>query len=143
MKDRLPLVADLLMDAAHADDTLEGEEKVAVKRLLREILEAPTLPMDLDFRIEEFSPQRFDLAATAAAFANEPPAIKRRLLELCAAVHAADGEIDFSEDEQLRRVGAALGVPPESFDDMVVTVIEEIELGEDLDRLRYGDTPPG
>jgi uncharacterized tellurite resistance protein B-like protein len=143
MKDRLPLVADLLMDAAHADDTLEGEEKVAVKRLLREILEAPTLPMDLDFRIEEFSPQRFDLAATAAAFANEPLVIKRRLLELCAAVHAADGEIDFSEDEQLRRVGAALGLPPESFDDMVVTVIEEIELGEDLDRLRYGDTPPG
>jgi uncharacterized tellurite resistance protein B-like protein len=138
MKDRLPLVADLLMDAAHADDTLEGEEKAAVKRLLREILEAPTLPMDLDFRIEEFSPQRFDLTATAAAFADEPPAVKRRLLELCAAVHAADGEIELSEDEQLRRVGHALGLPPESYDDMVVTVIEEIELGDDLDRLRYG-----
>src|SRR5580692_4835645 len=116
MKDRLPLVADLLMDAAHADDTLEGEEKAAVKRLLREILEAPTLPMDLDFRIEEFAPEGFDLATTAAAFANEPPAIKRRLLELCAAVHAADGEIELSEDEQLRRVAAALGMPPESYD---------------------------
>ena len=141
MKDRLPLVADLLMDAAHADDALEGEEKAAVKRLLREILEAASLPMDLDFRIEEFSPQRFDLAATAAAFANDPPALKRRLLELCAAVHAADGEIELSEDEQLRRVGAALGLPAESYDDMVVTVIEELELGEDLERLRYGDTP--
>jgi uncharacterized tellurite resistance protein B-like protein len=141
MKDRLPLVADLLMDAAHADDTLEGEEKAAVKRLLREILEAPTLPMDLDFRIEEFAPEHFDLAATAAAFASEPPAIKRRLLELCAAVHAADGEIEFSEDEQLRRVAAALGMPPESYDDMVVSVIEEIELGDDLERLRYGDAP--
>ena len=143
MKDRLPLVADLLMDAAHADDTLQGEEKAAVKRLLREILEAPSLPMDLDFRIEEFSPQRFDLAATAAAFANEAPALKRRLLELCAAVHAADGEIEFSEDEQLRRVATALGLPPESYDDMVVTVLEELELGEDLERLRYGDPPPG
>ena len=141
MKDRLPLVADLLMDAAHADDALEGEEKAAVKRLLREILESPTLPMDLDFRIEEFVPERFDLAATAAAFSHEPPAIKRRLLELCAAVHAADGEIEFSEDEQLRRVGQALGLPAESYDDMVVTVIEEIELGDDLERLRYGDTP--
>ena len=141
MKDRLPLVADLLMDAAHADDALEGEEKAAVKRLLREILEAPTLPMDLDFRIEEFAPERFDLAATTAAFAHEPLAIKRRLLELCAAVHAADGEIEFSEDEQLRRVGQALGLPAESYDDMVVTVIEEIELGDDLERLRYGDTP--
>ena len=141
MKDRLPLVADLLMDAAHADDTLEGEEKVAVKRLLREILEEPVLPMDLDFHIEEFAPGKFDLAKTAAAFANEPPQIKRRLLELCAAVHAADGEIDFSEDEQLRRVGAALGLPPESYDDMVVSVIEEIDLGEDLERLRYGGPP--
>jgi uncharacterized tellurite resistance protein B-like protein len=141
MKDRLPLVADLLMDAAHADDALEGEEKAAVKRLLREILEAPTLPMDLDFRVEEFAPERFDLAATAAAFMHEAPAIKRRLLELCAAVHAADGEIEFSEDEQLRRVGEALGLPAESYDDMVVTVLEEIELGDDLERLRYGDTP--
>jgi uncharacterized tellurite resistance protein B-like protein len=141
MKDRLPLVADLLMDAAHADDTLHGEEKAAVKRLLCGILETTTLPMDLDFHIEEFAPARFDLAATAAAFANEPPAIKRRLLELCAAVHAADGEIEFSEDEQLRRVAKALNLPPESYDDMVVTVVEEIELGDDLERLRYGDAP--
>jgi uncharacterized tellurite resistance protein B-like protein len=143
MKDRLPLVADLLMDAAHADDRLEGEEKVAVKRLLRDVLEAPTLPMDLDFRIEEFVPERFDLATTAAAFVNEPPALKRRLLELCAAVHASDGEIEFSEDAQLRRVAQALGLPPESYDDMLVTVIEEIDLGEDLERLRYGDAPRG
>ena len=141
MKDRLPLVADLLMDAAHADDTLEGTEKAAVKRLLRELLESPTLPMDLDFRIEEFAPEKFDLGATAAAFVNEPPAIKRRLLELVACVHAADGEIEFSEDEQLRRVAKALGLPPESYDDMVVSVVEEIELGEDLERLRYGDEP--
>jgi uncharacterized tellurite resistance protein B-like protein len=143
MKDRLPLVADILMDAAHADDTLAGEEKAAVKRLLREVLEEPALPMDLDFHIEEFSPARFDLKATAAAFANEPPAIKRRLLELCAAVHAADGEIDFTEDEQLRRVADALGLAPESYADMVVTVLEEIELGEDLDRLRYGEEGRG
>jgi uncharacterized tellurite resistance protein B-like protein len=143
MKDRLPLVADILMDAAHADDTLAGEEKAAVKRLLREILEEPSLPMDLDFHIEEFAPGRFDLKATAAAFANEPPAIKRRLLELCAAVHAADGEIDFTEDEQLRRVADAMGLAPESYADMVVTVIEEIDLGEDLDRLRYGEESAG
>ena len=140
MKDRLPLVADLLMDAAHADNTLEGEEKLAVKRILREILEAPALPMDLEFHIEEFSPERFDLAATAAAFARDPPALKRRLLELCATVHASDGEIDFSEDEQLRRVAAALGLPAESYADMLVVVVEEIDLGEDLDRLRYGES---
>jgi uncharacterized tellurite resistance protein B-like protein len=138
MKDRLPLVADLLMDAAYADERLEGEEKPMVKRLLREILDLPTLPMDIDFRVDEFDPKRFDRAATVAAFVADPPAMRRRLLELIAAVHAADGEIDFAEDEHLRGVGAALGLRPEEFQELVVEIIEEIDLGEDLDRLRYG-----
>jgi uncharacterized tellurite resistance protein B-like protein len=138
MKDRLPLVADLLMEAAHADQRLEGEEKDAVKRLLREILEVATLPMDVAFRIDEFDPARFDRAEAVAAFAGDSERLKLRLLELIAAVHVADGEIDFAEDAHLRAVGAALGLPPDSFKDMVVDVVEEIELGEDLDHLRYG-----
>ena len=138
MKDRLPLVADLLMEAAYADARLDGEEKDAVKRLLREILELPTLPMDLDFRIDEFDLERFDRGQVVAAFAGDAPHLKRRLLELVAAVHIADGEIDFAEDAHLRAVGEALGLPPESFKELVVDVVEEIDLGEDLDHLRYG-----
>jgi uncharacterized tellurite resistance protein B-like protein len=138
MKDRLPLVADLLMGAAYADDRLDGEEKDAVRRLLRELLEVATLPMDLDFRVNEFDPKGFDRAATAASFAGDPPAIKRRLLELIAAVHVADGEIDFAEDDYLRAVGEGLGLPPEAFKELVVDVVEEIDLGADLDHLRYG-----
>src|SRR5436190_145698 len=144
VKDRLPLVADLLMDAAHADARLEGEEKKTVRRLLRELLGAPALPIDLDFRVEEFEPARFDLAATAGAFARDSDAVKRRLLELLAAVHAADGELDFAEDEQLRRVGAALGLGQEQYDDLLVTIVDEIhldEVAEDLERLRYGEAP--
>ena len=102
LPDRLPLLADLLMDAAYADDHLEGEEKMAVKRLLREILDAQTLPMDLDFRIDEFDPQKFDRAKTLGAFASDSKELKKRLIELVAAVHASDGEIDFAEDAQLR-----------------------------------------
>lgn len=138
MKDRLPLVADLLMDAAYADERLEGEEKPMVKRLLREILDVQALPMDIDFRVDEFDPQRFDRDATVAAFAADPAELKHRLLELVAVVHGADGEIDFAEDEHLRAVGAGLGLPPEAFQELVVDIIEEIDLGEDLDRLRYG-----
>jgi uncharacterized tellurite resistance protein B-like protein len=138
MKDRMPFVADLLMAAAHADDKLHGEEKPAVRRFLRELLEAPALPIDLDFRIEEFNPATFDLATVAAAFAGDPPATKRKLLELIAAVHAADGELDFVEDAQLRKVAAALGVPEADYEDLVITIVEELELGDDLDRVRYG-----
>ena len=138
MKDRLPFVADLLMEAAHADDRLAGEEKDAVKSLLCGILEVPSLPMDLAFHIDEFDAKGFDHGAATKAFADDPPALKKRLLELIAAVHAADGEIDFAEDTHLRAVGAALGLPEESFKDLVVDVIEEIDLGDDLERLRYG-----
>ena len=138
MKDRLPLVADLLMDAAHADNRLHGEEKDAVKALLCSILEVPTLPMDLAFHIDEFDAKGFDRRAAAQAFAGDPPELKKRLLELIAAVHAADGEIDFAEDAHLRAVGAALGLPAEAFKELVVDVVEEIDLGDDLERIRYG-----
>src|SRR5262245_32118317 len=138
MKDRLPLVADLLMEAAHADDRLHGEEKDAVRRLLCEILEVQALPMDLDFHINEFDAKTFDRKTATSAFAGDPPALKKRLLELIAVVHAADGEIDFAEDAHMRAVGEALGLSPDDFKDLVVDVVEEIDLGEDLDHLRYG-----
>jgi len=138
MKDRLPLVADLLMDAAHADDRLEGEEKDTVKRLLCSILEVQTLPMDLAFRIDEFDARAFDRGSATQAFTADSAALKKKLLELIAAVHIADGEIDFAEDAHLRAVGEALGLPPDSFKELVVDVVEEIDLGDDLDHLRYG-----
>jgi tellurite resistance protein len=139
MKDRLPIVADLLMDAAFADARLEGDEKEAVKRLLRDLLDSQALPMDVDFRIDEFDPAKFDRAAAAAAFAADPEPLKLRLLELVAVVHAADGEIDFAEDDHLRALGRALGLPPEAFKALVVDVVEEMDdIGQDLEQLRYG-----
>ena len=138
MKDRLPLVADLLMEAAHADNRLHGDEKDTVRRLLCEILEVQALPMDVDFHIDEFDAGGFDRSAAVAAFAGDPPAVKRRLLELIGAVHAADGEIDFAEDDHMRAVGAALGLPPEAFKELVVDIVEEIDV-EVVEKIRYGD----
>src|SRR5688572_25955241 len=131
MKDRLPLVADLLMEAAHADKRLHGDEKDAVRRLLREILEVQALPMDVDFHIDEFDAGRFDRSAAVAAFAGDPPAVKRRLLELIGAVHAAD--------DHMRAVGAALGLPPEAFKELVVDIVEEIDV-EVVEKIRYGQS---
>jgi uncharacterized tellurite resistance protein B-like protein len=141
-RDRLPLIADLLMDAAHADHQLAGEEKAAVRRLLREVMGADALPMDLDFRIDEFSPEKFNLVQTGNAFAHDSLAQKRRLIELCAAVHAADGELAMAEDEHLRRVAAAIGLPTAQFQDLVVDILEDVENlevdAEDLEKLRRG-----
>jgi len=141
-RDRLPLIADLLMDAAYADRQLAGDEKIAVRRLLREVMGADALPMDLDFRIDEFAPARFDLVQTGMAFAHDSLPQKRRLIELCAAVHAADGELDMAEDEHLRRVAAAIGLPTAQFQDLVIDILEDVENvevdAEDLEMLRRG-----
>jgi uncharacterized tellurite resistance protein B-like protein len=128
MQDRIPLVADILMAAAHADAQLDGKERAAVVRLLRQVLGGGALPMDLQFRIDEFAPAEFDLGETAAAFAGDPPATRRRLLELVAAVHGADDEYDLSEDEFLRRLGAALGLPEDHYRDLAAVVLEEIDI---------------
>jgi uncharacterized tellurite resistance protein B-like protein len=128
MKDRIPLVADILMGAAHADAHLHGEERAAVRRLLRQVLGGEALPMDLEFRIDEFDAATFDLGEAAAAFAGDPPENRRRLLELVSAVHGADQEYDLSEDEFVHRLAGALGLGEDSYRDLAVTVIEEIDL---------------
>jgi uncharacterized tellurite resistance protein B-like protein len=128
MKDRIPIVADILMGAAHADAHLHGEERASVQRLLRQVLGSETVPMDLAFRLDEFDPATFDLGEAAAAFAADPPENKRRLLELVSAVHGADQEYDLSEDEYVHRLGAALGLGEDSYRDLAVTVLEEIDL---------------
>ena len=137
MKDRIETVADLLMGAAYADQHLAGDERLAVKQLLRNLLGGEALPMDLDFRIDEFDGATFDLQATADLFANDTPAVKRNLLELVAAIHAADQEFDIAEDEFVHRLGEALGLPHSAYKDMIISVIDEVDLAEGLDEVRF------
>jgi hypothetical protein len=137
MKDRIGIVTTLLMGAANADRRLEGQEKDAVRRLLLELLGETSLPMDVEFRIDEFDPESLNLQEAKTAFAGEPPAVKRRLLELLAAVHEADDEYDLDEDEYLRSVGQAIGLDEKQYEDLV-TKFEEIG-PEDLTVLRHGE----
>ena len=137
MKDRITQVADLLMSAAHADGRLAGEEKLAVASLLRRTLGATSLPIDLNFRIEEFSPAKFDLEKTAAVFTGDSVESKRALLQLVAAVHTADAELDLDEDAHLRQVATAIGLRPSDYADMVLEV-EVIDLPATLARVRQG-----
>ena len=142
MKDRITTIADLLMAGAHADARLEGAERATVRRLLQEILGVKVLPDDLRDRIEGFQPDGFDLDAAARAFASDPPELKRRLLELVAAVHAADDEFDFAEDEFLHRLGLAMGLSEDSFRDLVTQVVEQSDLSATMEAVRHGKLPP-
>jgi hypothetical protein len=130
MKDRIDTVADLLMAGAHADAHFSGEEKGVVRHLLREILGAPALPPELERRIDGFDPGKFDLAAACACFTGDPPDTKRRLLELLAAVHAADSEYDLAEDAFVQKVGAAIGLDEARFRDLAATIVEEADMAD-------------
>ena len=115
-----------------------------MRTLLREIMGIGTapLPMDLDFRIDEFSPGGLQSRAYRRGLRGQSPGAKRRLLELCAAVHAADGELDLAEDEHLRRVASAIGLSADQFQDLVIDILEDVENlevgAEDLDPFRRG-----
>jgi uncharacterized tellurite resistance protein B-like protein len=142
VKDRIFAVADLMMGAAYADAKLEGAEKATIRRLLREILVVPTLPMDLDVHIDSWKTEGFDVGRVAAAFTDDPPAMKRKLLDLLSAVHAADEEFDLAEDAYLRQVGVAIGLPEERFRDLVATVIDERNLSQEMEAVRLSRSMP-
>jgi len=82
------------------------------------------LPATLDARLRTFDPARFDLLAAAAAFVDDPPAHKRKLLELVAAVGDADDVLDVREDDYLVRVADAIGAERATYDDLVLGVEE-------------------
>ncbi|HEY0709376.1 MAG TPA: TerB family tellurite resistance protein [Polyangia bacterium] len=146
MKERIHLVADLLLGAAHADGRLEGNEQGTVKRLLREILGTTTLPIDLEFRLEDFDPKSLDFEHIGRAFAGDSLIEKRRLLELVASVHAGGDEVDLVEDAYVRKVGAAIGIDEAHFRDLAAAIIEDRALGlsREMPALRPGNAkPPG
>ncbi|MFW6050168.1 MAG: TerB family tellurite resistance protein [Myxococcota bacterium] len=137
VEDRILLITDLLLGAAHADQKRAGEEEAAVRRLLSELLGGSTLPAEVDGRIRDFPAGSFDLAAAARDFAADPPIHKRKLLELVAAVRDADDEIDLAEDQYMRDLGQALGMDPSEYADL--TLEYEVEdLRESLEALRKG-----
>lgn len=137
MKDRIAEIADLLLGAAYADQQLHGHETQAVRRLLSDVLEEGVLPGELEKRISSFKPESFDLAATAAVFKGDSAASKRRLLELVVAVHEADEELDLDEDDYVKRLAAALGLPASAYADLTLD-IEIDDLRSGLESVRRG-----
>lgn len=126
--DRIFQVCELLLGAAYADHELHKLEKVEVRALLVELV--GELRVEVEACIASFEPERFDLAATAALFRDDPEADRRRLLLMVSTVIEADDEIDLAENDYLCALAGALALP----DDALAGLTVDIEVGEDLVR---------
>jgi uncharacterized tellurite resistance protein B-like protein len=142
VRDRILVVTELMLGAVYADGTFTGEENEDLRKLLAMLLlcTPETLPTEVDRKIREFSPTTFDLPAAAKDFLSDPPMKKRRLLELMARLVEKDG-FDLREDEYIRALGAALGMAPAEYADLVLEYDIE-RLRESLEMIRVAPTPP-
>jgi uncharacterized tellurite resistance protein B-like protein len=137
--DRILPLCELLLGAAYADKELKDQEKDEVRALLEGL--AGELPTDVELKIVGFDPKAFDLKKSAAPFKADSEDDRKRLLYLVSAVNEADDEIDFAEDEYLRDLASALGLPSSALQGLTVE-IEAEELKETFQAVRKGPPPP-
>lgn len=137
--DRILPLSELLLGAAYADKELKDQEREEVRTLLQGL--AGDLPAEVDEAIKKFDPEKFDLKASAAAFKDDPEDDRKKLLFLVAAVNEADDEIDFAEDDYLRSLAAALGLPATALEGLTVE-IEEEELKQTFEKVVRKGPPP-
>ena len=117
-------LCDLLLGAAYADKELKDQERDEVRALLEEL--AGELPVEVELRLSAFDPAAFDLAASAAPFRGDSEDDRKKLLYLVSAVNEADAEIDFSEDDYLRELGKALGLPASALAGLTVDIEQDL-----------------
>lgn len=134
MSTRNEMIADLLMGAAYADNTLDGREVDTVKALLRKVTGQRFLNAEMANRLHQFDPNHFDAASTAEAL-ELTGSQKRHLIEMIAAVTEADGNLDLAENEYLETVARAMALPRETYSDLTMEIlsVENLEAaGKDL-----------
>src|SRR3569623_2930535 len=120
MTDRILPLCDLLLGAAYADKELKDQERDEVRALLEDL--AGELPVEVELRLSGFDPEAFDLATAAAPYRGDSEDDRKKLLFLVSAVNEADAEIDFSEDDYLRELGKALGLPASALAGLTVDI---------------------
>jgi uncharacterized tellurite resistance protein B-like protein len=143
--DRTLAICDLLLGAAHADSQFTDNERATVRELLADLFGSEKLPSEVEARIEQFQPDKFAVDTAAEPFRADSVDEKKKLLYLVAAVHEADEELDFAEDDYMRALGLALELPAEALEDLVIDVeVEADDLKQDFQALRKGPPPtPG
>ncbi|MBN8610836.1 MAG: TerB family tellurite resistance protein [Deltaproteobacteria bacterium] len=141
VRDRIFVLADLMLGAIYADATMTGEEEGAVRELLAKLLlvKPDTLPPEVDAHLKSFSLLTFDIDKSAQDFLADPPMKKRRLLELLAHLVDRDGT-DLREDEYLRDLAHCLQMKPEEYADLVLEFDVE-KLRESFEEVRMSWVP--
>ncbi len=120
-------LTDLLLGAAFADKRVEDAETSKIRSILAKLAGTRDLPEAVEARLRGFNPAKFSPETAAAPFRGLADDKKRRLLELIASVTDADGELDLSESDYLCAVARGLGMPPASFEDLTLQIVEEDE----------------
>ncbi|MEO8842095.1 MAG: TerB family tellurite resistance protein [Kofleriaceae bacterium] len=137
--DRILPLTRLLLGAAYADNEVHDKEREEVRALLEDL--AGELPTAIELEIVKFDPKSFDLALTAGEFVGDSEDDRKKLLFLVSAVIEADEEIDFSEDDYLRKLAGALKLPASALAGLTVDVETE-DLKETFQQVRKGPPPP-
>jgi Undecaprenyl-phosphate glucose phosphotransferase len=112
---RLFPLADALLAAAHADQTVKVEESEAIRRALCKLLEVEELPERLEQRLAAFDPQRVDIELLAEQLTSSPVVGRRVLIELAGDICRSDGDIDLAEDRYVLSLALALSLEPHEF----------------------------
>jgi uncharacterized tellurite resistance protein B-like protein len=128
MKEHIDTITDLLLGAAYADKRLEGDELSAISKMLCTVLQVNELPGAQKNRLSSFNPAKFDAKAAATSLHTLGDEDKRTVIELVASVHDADDELDFAEDEYLRKVAQGLGLSEDEIKDLTIELLDDDEL---------------
>ena len=140
ISDRILPLCDLLLGAAYADKQLAEQEREEVCAVIKDMA-GSELPSEVETRIAKFDPNKFDLTKAVAPFRADSEDERRKILFLVSAVIEADEEIDFAEDDYLRALAKALGLPKSALEGLTVDVETE-EVQETFAAVRKGPPPP-
>lgn len=135
-RERILPMTEILLGAVYADDERTDEEIAAVRKLLASVFDGE-LPAEVAERLDSFDPKAFALDVAIEPFADDAPELKRKLLELVAAVRDADEIVDLDEDAYIARVAGMLGVAKSDYADLVLD-LEIEEMGEVAETVARG-----
>jgi uncharacterized tellurite resistance protein B-like protein len=126
LSDRIFPVCELLLGAAYADQELHPQEKTEIRALLIEL--AGERVVEIEACIASFDPAKFDMKTAASAFRDDSEEDRRKLLLLVSTVIETDETIDLAENDYLRELAAALGLPASALEGLTVDIeIEDVK----------------